>query len=366
MRHLVILLVLAGLSGQVRGQSTVDSTPSPPRDSSAATEESPDWLVLPFASYAPSTKVSGGVVVGVYLPAPPEGRPSSVEMTLQATQRRQLVASIQPELYLNGGRWRVQGELLASKYPNVFYGLGGDTPATAKEEYTARYGVLDVRAERHVRSNLRVGPRMFVRLGTVSESDAGGRIDRGVVPGAEGGFHAGLGLSALWDDRNTIYDPTSGTYAQATATWYSHVWGSEHTFGHLRADVRGYRPVGRGALAVQVFAEGVVGRAPFQLLPLLGGADRLRGYREGRFRDRVYWTAQAEYRMPLFWRLKGTVFGAAGEVGPRIGADLATGIETAVGVGGRMRLTDGGVHGRVDLAYSRTGVELYIALGEAF
>lgn len=325
MRHLAILLVLAGLSGHVHGQSTVDSSAALPGDSSAATGRSPDWLVLPFASYAPSTKVSGGVLVGLYLPAPPESRPSSVQLTLQGTQRRQLIASVQPELYLDDGRWRVQGELLASKYPNVFYGLGGETPASSEEEYTARYGVLDVRAERRIRANLRVGPRMFVRLGTVSESDAGGRIDRGMVPGAEGGLHPGFGLSALWDDRNSIFDPSSGTYAETVATWYSGAWGSDHTFGELRLDVRAYRPVGRGALAVQAYAEGVVGRAPFQLLPLLGGADRLRGYREGRFRDTIYWTAQAEYRMPLVWRLKGTAFGAAGEVGPRLGSDLATG-----------------------------------------
>jgi hypothetical protein len=42
------------------------------------------------------------------------------------------------------------------------------------------------------------------------------------------------------------------------------------------------------------------------------------------------------------------------------------GVETAVGLGGRLRLTEDGVHGRVDLAYSRTGVELYLSLGEAF
>jgi hypothetical protein len=41
-------------------------------------------------------------------------------------------------------------------------------------------------------------------------------------------------------------------------------------------------------------------------------------------------------------------------------------VEAAVGVGGRLRLTEDGVHGRLDLAYSRTGVELYVSLGEAF
>jgi len=37
-----------------------------------------------------------------------------------------------------------------------------------------------------------------------------------------------------------------------------------------------------------------------------------------------------------------------------------------VGLGGRFRFTDDGVHGRLDLAYSPTGLELYVSLGEAF
>ena len=41
-------------------------------------------------------------------------------------------------------------------------------------------------------------------------------------------------------------------------------------------------------------------------------------------------------------------------------------VETAVGLGGRFRFTDDGVHGRLDLAYSPTGLELYMSLGEAF
>jgi hypothetical protein len=118
--------------------------------------------------------------------------------------------------------------------------------------------------------------------------------------------------------------------------------------------------------AAQAYAEATVGTAPFQLLPRLGGNDRMKGYHEGRFRDRVYWTVQAEYRVPLLWRLKAAAFGAIGETGPGLGAELMNEVEAAVGLGGRFRFTDDGLHGRLDVAYSRTGLEFYIALGEAF
>lgn len=363
-RFLFLLLVLAALGVPAHAQSSEGTEQS--TDSTATNERSADWLLLPFASYAPNTKLSGGIVGGYYRPTR-NGRPgSSIQSTITVTQRRQLIVEATPELYLRGGRWRVQGDLQAAHFPNSFYGIGGETPADAEEQYTARYVSADLTAQRRLRPNLRAGPRLFTRIGTVTEPDSGGLLAQGRVPGADGGFTAGLGGSVLWDARNSIYYPTSGTYAELVATLHSAAWGSDFTFGRLKTDLRGYRAVGPGVLAGQVYTDAVVGDAPFQLLPLLGGSSRMRGYREGRFRDDVYWTAQVAYRFPLFWRFKGTAFASVGDVGPRLGAPLVREVEAAVGLGGRLRFTDTGVHGRVDLAYSATGLELYLSLGEAF
>ena len=289
-----------------------------------------------------------------------------MQTTLTVTQRRQLIVEVTPELYLSGGRWRVQGGGKGTRYPSSFYGIGGETPARAEEKYTSRYGALDLVAQRRVRPHLRMGPRLRTRVGTITDADRGGLIDRGQVPGADGGTTIGVGASVFWDARNSLYYPTTGSFAEGALTLHSAAWGSDYTFGSMKTDLRGYRSVGPGVLAGQAYAKAVVGEAPFQLLPLLGGSSRMRGYRAGRLRDDVYWTVQAEYRFPLFWRFKGTTFAALGEVGPRIGAPLVTGIEAAVGIGGRFRFTDDGVHGRLDVAYSRTGPELYLSLGEAF
>lgn len=361
-RHVTVALLVLGMLCPMPGWAISAGDPEP----DTTKEQSADWLPLPFASYAPITKFAGGLVVGYYRPARSGHPPSNVELTLKGTQRRQVVVELEPELYLNGGQWRVQGEILGSKYPTFFYGIGGDTPAAAEEEYTARYGTVDLVAQRRFGGSLRVGPRLFARIGTITDPAADGRIDRGLVPGAEGGTHLGPGGAVLWDGRDNIYYPRTGTYVEAVAAWYSALWGSDYTFGRLKTDVRKYRSAGPGIVAGQVYGEAIVGQAPFQLLPRLGGADRMRGYREGRFRDKVYWTLQVEYRLPLFWRLKGAAFASLGEVGPRIGSALVEEVEAAVGLGGRFRFTDDGVHGRLDVAYGRTGLGLYLALGESF
>jgi outer membrane protein assembly factor BamA len=216
------------------------------------------------------------------------------------------------------------------------------------------------------RSTLQVGPRVFSRIESVTEVEDGRTLDTGGIAGADGGTTLGLGGGMLLEARDNIYYPRDGHFAEVTALWHSAAIGSDFTFVRLRADLRGYRSAGPVVFAGNVYAEGVAGTPPFQILPLLGGSSRMRGYREGRYRDAVYWATQAEVRVPLFWRFGATAFAGAGEVGPQIGTDLFNEMQLAAGLGGRLRLNDEGVHGRVDLAYGANGLELYLSLLEAF
>jgi len=365
MRHLLLtLLLVGGGAGSIHAQSQDSSATSSPSSDTAATGT--DWLIVPYASYSPTTKIALGGAVGYYTSAAPGRSPSQVEVSFKVTQRRQISAEIDPELYLNEDRLHIKAQLRGSKYPSSFHGVGGDTGESAEESYTSSYGVIDLILQQRVRPHLHVGPRVFVRVGDITDPEAGGVIETDQVVGADGGTTAGLGGAILWDARDNHYFPTTGTYAEAVATWYSAAWGSDQTFGFLQTDLRGYRPVGPGVLAGRVHTSNVIGRAPFLLLPSLGGDDLMRGYRSGRFRENVLWSVQTEYRFPLFWRFKGTAFTSAGEVGPRLGSTLFEDVELAAGLGARFQLTDSGLHGRLDVAYSHTGPEFYISVGEAF
>jgi hypothetical protein len=78
-------------------------------------------------------------------------------------------------------------------------------------------------------------------------------------------------------------------------------------------------------VVLRLFAEGVTGgldEVPFVELPRLGGNDLLRGYPEGRFRDRVAVVGQAEYLWDLGRSFAGYLFVDGGRVWPELG-DLA-------------------------------------------
>lgn len=94
-----------------------------------------------------------------------------------------------------------------------------------------------------------------------------------------------------------------------------------------------------------------------------------RGYFQGRYRDRQLLAFQAEYRLPVVWRIGAVAFASAGQVGDvwgNIGMDR---FHTALGGGIRFLVVpDEGVNIRADFAYgfSVESGSFYLSFGEAF
>ncbi len=92
---------------------------------------------------------------------------------------------------------------------------------------------------------------------------------------------------------------------------------------------------------------------PFYYTPTLGGGDRLRGFREGRFTDRNSLLLTAEYRWEAWWPLDMALFVDVGRVAFDR-SDLLEDLEASYGIGFRFHNTEAVVF-RLDLAFSREG-----------
>ncbi len=106
-------------------------------------------------------------------------------------------------------------------------------------------------------------------------------------------------------------------------------------------------------------------RAPFFLLPTVGGADSLRGYREFRFRDAAAVTLNAEYRWEAFSGLDLALFVDAGDVGPTWRSLVGARLKSSWGMGFRFN-TNRRVFLRIDVAGGREGPRIWTALGPVF
>ena len=93
---------------------------------------------------------------------------------------------------------------------------------------------------------------------------------------------------------------------------------------------------------------------PFYFMPDLGGRQRLRGFRERRFRDRNSIFASAEYRWEAWWALDVAVFGDAGKVAARRSDINLKDLEGTYGIGFRLHSKKAFAF-RLDLAHSREG-----------
>lgn len=320
---------------------------------------------LPVLFWLPETRLGFGLTGGLHRVPAGARRPSSVFASAVYTLEGQ------GTLDLAGERYDRDGGLLSARtrlvyFPDSFYGIGPDTAAGDREAFTRRFAELGAAFERAiVPHRLRAGPRVDLRVEDVSDAAPGGTLAAGGLAGASGFAAVGVGAVVTWDSRENAFYPRRGTFAQVAWLGYPAMDGHEG-FGKGGAEVRGFLPLGRLVLGGAAFVDVAHGDVPFTLLPRIGSTRFLRGYREGRYRDRAAWAAQAELRAPVAGRVAAAAFGAAGNVGPRLSGLGLGSPKVAGGLGLRWRLSDEGANVRVDVAVGGAGVELYVLVLEAF
>jgi len=154
------------------------------------------------------------------------------------------------------------------------------------------------------------------------------------ITGTDGGITSGLGFKFTLDSRDNIFYPSKGGYYQLSAVYYQKIYGSDFIFNNYIIDLRRYLSATEDHIfAFQVYSNFVGGNTPFFKLPALGGSSLMRGYYEGRYRDKYYFTTQAEYRTELFKRIGLVGFAGVGEVAGSISDYKLSGLKYSFGIG---------------------------------
>lgn len=325
-------------------------------------------VALPAVFYTPETRLGGGAAAMHAFRGSAEARPITNGAVLFYTQNRQVTAGFSTDAWLDAGRHHVTASIGYSRFPNKFYGIGNATPASDSESFTPRAFAIDAAAERRIAPGIYLGVAGDVAEGRLVEVEAGGALASGAIRGSEGGRVAGLGMMLTYDTRDNVVAAERGWYARLGARRYATLLGSEYDFTSLRLDVRRYDTfAGRHVIATQASWSAATGDVPFDRLPKLGGQNLLRGYFEGRYRDREYIAAQAEYRTPTWRRLGLAAFAGAGEVAPRLGALTFDGLHAAAGGGLRVLLSrQERLALRLDFGAGSGTSGMYVTVGEAF
>ena len=370
---LVVLILSLVLTGTVVAQQR-----SPGADTVAtqdSTEIPGNTLVpLPAVFYTPETKWGFGGVVTYYMYDKEQRAGRILPSTLSAigiyTTQKQIIALVNTELYFGGDEYRLLGSTGYSKFPTKFWGIGNETPDSLEEDYTPKTFNIGGEFQWQVLPGWYLGAVAQAAYRELAEVEEDGLLASGLVPGSEDGRIIGAGLLLTRDTRNNAVYPSGGSYHQLRVTLYDGLFQSNYAYGSYSLDLRTYvSPVQRHVLAIRAVGQATSGTAPFDVLPQLGGDALLRGYFQGRFRDRQLLAGQLEYRAPVWWRIGLVGFVAGGQVASAFDGFQLGGFKGSAGGGLRFLLDpQSGLNIRADYGWAfdlGTG-GFYLNVGEAF
>jgi len=327
------------------------------------------YTVLPFVAYSPDTRLMfGGLGVRQFkLPGSGlETRASNVQLTATYTMNKQISIRLQHTVFLPNEAWILNGQAIYSKFPKNYWGIGPHTQEEDRVKIDYQKIEMRQRALRKVAEDLYLGPQWhFIYRYDVEFEEA-----RPPIAGAQGNLSNGLGIVFNWDKRDNVLTPTQNHYFELSTLFYTTFLQSEFGYRRYRIDARKYlrlQQKGQQVLAFQLLGLFNAGNVPFEEMGMIGGEYIMRGYFEGRFRDKQALQAQAELRSLLFGRWGFALFAAAGNVSPTLSAFALPNTKWAVGAGLRYNINKADpTYIRLDYGIGKGTGGLYISIGEAF
>ncbi|MTI32191.1 BamA/TamA family outer membrane protein [Xanthovirga aplysinae] len=362
------------------------------------------WVPLPVLTAKPQIGVGFGVLgMALFKPGgvnPETTRTSNVQAYFIYTTKGQMMFSPEYNLFLNNDDYILQGKFRYFKYPQDFFGIGNEV-TESDHRINIDYDLITV--DQSVVKKL--SPGVFAGLiyrfsgvynlkwdpdgeylpthpdnleKTTSELEdlqrqyLGIRYDDRLLDTEEGGGYSasGIGFTFFLDKRDNIVNASLGHFVQVSTIFHQKLLGSSSNFTSFTLDARKYfnvYPDKRHILAIQAYGEFTGGVVPFLEMPQLGGPNVMRGYSEGRYMDNNYMAFQAEYRMPIWWRIGMAAFGGFGDVAEKFQDFSWETLKPSYGMGLRFAINrKENLNIRLDYGFGRKSSGFYLEIQEAF
>lgn len=329
-------------------------------------------LVLPIIASSIETGWSFGLAGASTFHVKKKGdtvtRTSNAQALALYTTHHQFVAALNGSIYFPGEKVIFNEQLSYSLYPDEFWGLGKRSVDSSKESYKYTQYYIYFHPQFLIGRNLFLG--VIYAYQRVFDVDyvAGGLFDKEDIPGRYGYHVSGAGVSLTYDTRNNAFSPNHGMMLQFYINPFAAFLGSDYQYTNYVVDMRRFiRMYKDQVLAVHVFGSFNSGDVPLRSLAYLGGANIMRGYYAGRFRDKNAAAMQVEYRVPLWWRFGAVGFGSVGNVGPELKDINFQCLKYSFGGGVRIALNQKErLNLRLDYGIAPGSQGFYLQLGEAF
>jgi hypothetical protein len=360
---------------------TPPAVPTPSTAARASAPEAPaatasrwDYAFLPLVFYAPETSLGLAFGVGVYddTPGPPDKprRDDNASLIFQGTVKKQFLIGLSGVKYWEDGRGQVTEDINLVHFPNIFWGIGNDTPESARDTFTQSLAVSRTSVAYQLLGEIYVGAGAMGGWYRTTAAAPGGSVDAYAASVPASGPAIGVGPVLRRDTRDDAIGAHHGSLTTLTTAFFPGFLGSTYRYQMYELDQRTYLTLdggGRAVLAMEAYGIYSPGTVPIAELPALGGSSRLRGYFQGRFRDHLYVMGQLECRIRIVGRWSVAPFAGVGNVFSSPSAMSFDHTKAAGGLAVRFRVKkerDLNVH--LDAAKSPISSGIYLNIGEAF
>ncbi len=294
--------------------------------------------------------------------------PSQISLGGAYTLRKQVLAYVPFQIYLNNRSYIFKGELGYYKYFYNFFGVGNNNPTDFEEIYRVDYPRIRLTGLYQVKKNTFAGLSYAFDSFKIVERDTLGILIKDSLTGSGGGRISGIGPSFLFDNRDNIFFPRKGYLIDINSNFHSQVLGAEFNYGKITIDIATYlEDKWKNVWAFNAYTGFNTGNAPFFDLLEHGGGKKGRGYFQGRYRDNTIGLVQAEYRFKVYKRFSATAFGTYGGVSNNYNNYQFKDLRYTVGGGIRFLLNkQEHINIRLDAGFGKNTSGFYLTIGEAF
>lgn len=327
-----------------------------------------DFSVIGGPHYASDTKFGLGLVAaGLYRTDPNDSilPPSNVSLYGDVSSVGFYMLGVRGNHIAPKGRYRIDYHLYFYSFPADFWGIGhemGDNDAN-KSDMKRWQAQAEVSFLFRVADNFYIGPMASY------DYVIGKHIERPeLLQGMDQHtWNVGAGVSLVYDNRDNLTNPHRGIYLNINQMFRPRFMGNDYAFSTTAFRFDAYQRLGKGTvLAEDIGANLNFGNPSWGMMAELGGTHSMRGYYEGRYRDKHSLEATVELRQHVWKRNGIVVWVGAGTIFPKFSALRSKQILPNAGVGYRWEFKKN-VNVRLDYGFGKSGQSGFLFnINEAF
>lgn len=251
-------------------------------------------------------------------------------------------------------------------FPLKFWGLGYTNASHDNNEskYTELRTALWADMQWRIGKALFVGPSVnfdFTKATKVERPELWQGQDLSVFD-----YGIGLGFSLSLDTRDYSTNASKGENLKLKQFFYPKFIKNRYSFSSTELTFGIYRRIWSSAvIAAQVHAMATYGNTPWSMLPTVDATNAVRGYFEGRYRDKNEADLVVELRQHVWQRIGVVVWGGAATVFRHFSDVRLNSLLPTYGIGGRFEFKKK-VNMRVDLGFGKRSMSVSLGMNETF